>query len=50
MCRWRPFVNNATEELWKDVAPNYLERTIIKIQRLNDDDIVEIEGTFWLGD
>ncbi|KAJ4292664.1 hypothetical protein N0V90_009327 [Kalmusia sp. IMI 367209] len=37
-------------ELWKDVAPNYPARSIIEVQRLNDDDIVEVEGTFYLGD
>ncbi|KAK7994645.1 hypothetical protein PG991_016233 [Apiospora marii] len=50
MYRWRPVVNQVQEELWRDVAPNYPPRTILEVQRLNDDDIVEIEGTFYLGD
>ncbi|OAG01231.1 YjgF-like protein [Paraphaeosphaeria sporulosa] len=49
MYRWRPLVNTVTQELWKDVAPNYPARTIVEVQRLNDDDIVEVEGTFYLG-
>ncbi|KAK8054929.1 hypothetical protein PG993_000156 [Apiospora rasikravindrae] len=50
MYRWRPLVNQVQEELWKDVAPSYPPRTILEVQRLNDDDIVEVEGTFYLGD
>ncbi|KAK8087699.1 hypothetical protein PG997_002660 [Apiospora hydei] len=50
MYRWRPLVNEVQEELWKDVAPNYPPRTILEVQRLNDDDIVEVEGTFHLSD
>lgn len=50
MYRWRPVVNQVQEELWRDVAPNYPPRTILEVQRLNDDDIVEIEGTFYLGE
>ncbi|KAK8121579.1 hypothetical protein PG984_010249 [Apiospora sp. TS-2023a] len=50
MYRWRPVVNQVQEELWRDVAPNYPPRTILEVQRLNDDDIVEVEGTFHLGD
>lgn len=50
MYRWRPVVNNVTEGLWRDVAPNYCPRTIVEVQRLNEDDIVEVEGTFWLGE
>ncbi|KAF1974237.1 endoribonuclease L-PSP, partial [Bimuria novae-zelandiae CBS 107.79] len=46
MYRWKPLVNNVTQELWRDVAPNFPARTIVEVQRLNDDDIVEIEGTF----
>ncbi|KAK5069405.1 hypothetical protein LTR51_008655 [Lithohypha guttulata] len=53
MYRWRPVVNRVTEELWQ---PNgtidmnkYCPRTIVEVQRLNDDDIVEVEGTFWIG-
>ncbi|KAK7913782.1 hypothetical protein PG985_011485 [Apiospora marii] len=50
MYRWRPVVNQVQQELWRDVAPNYPPRTILEVQRLNDDDIVEIEGTFYLGE
>jgi len=50
MYRWRPVVNKIQEELWGDVAPNYPPRTILEVQRLNNDDIVEIEGTFYLGE
>ncbi|KAK8087352.1 endoribonuclease L-PSP [Apiospora phragmitis] len=50
MHRWRPLVNQVQEELWREVAPNYPPRTILEVQRLNDDDIVEVEGTFYLGD
>jgi len=49
MYRWRPLVNQVTEEMWEKVAPNYPPRTIVEVQRLNDNDILEIEGTFWLG-
>ncbi|MCM3785037.1 RidA family protein [Neobacillus mesonae] len=45
MYRYRPLVNEVQEELWGD-AP-YPPRTIIEVDRLNQDDIVEVEGTFY---
>jgi 2-iminobutanoate/2-iminopropanoate deaminase len=45
MYRYRPIVNNIQKELW-DGAP-YPPRTIIEVDRLNQDDIVEVEGTFF---
>ena len=47
MYRVRPIVNKVQTELWGQ-GP-YPPRTIIEVQRLNQDDIVEIEGTFWVG-
>ncbi|MGN8648098.1 RidA family protein [Gracilibacillus sp. HCP3S3_G5_1] len=45
MYRYRPIVNEVQEELWGD-GP-YPPRTIIEVDRLNQDDIVEVEGTFY---
>jgi 2-iminobutanoate/2-iminopropanoate deaminase len=45
MYRFRPLVNKVQEELWGK-GP-YPPRTIVEIDRLNQDDIVEIEGTFY---
>lgn len=56
MYRWRPLVNQVQAELWGQLNGTgkgfvqYPPRTIVEVQRLNDDDIVEVEGTFWLGD
>ncbi|KAL1675225.1 Endoribonuclease L-PSP/chorismate mutase-like protein [Schizophyllum commune] len=47
MFRYRPIVNQVQEELWKNGT--YPPRTIVEVQRLNQDDIVEVEGTFYLG-
>jgi 2-iminobutanoate/2-iminopropanoate deaminase len=44
MDRHRPIVNKIQEELW--TAP-YPPRTIVEVRRLNQDDIVEVEGTFF---
>jgi hypothetical protein len=44
MYRYRPLVNEIQEELWGK-GP-YPPRTIVEVHRLNDDDIVEVEGTF----
>lgn len=45
MFRFRPLVNKVQEELWaKDAYP---PRTIIEVHRLNQDDIMEVEGTFY---
>ena len=45
MYRYRPIVNQVQEELWGG-AP-YPPRTIIEVDRLNQDDIFEVEGTFY---
>jgi enamine deaminase RidA (YjgF/YER057c/UK114 family) len=44
MARHRPLVNKIQEELWG--AMPYPPRTIVEVSRLNQDDIVEVEGTF----
>lgn len=53
MYRYRPLVNQAQTEVWAELNTTgkvlFPPRTIIEVQRLNDDDIVEVEGTFWLG-
>ena len=45
MFRYRPLVNKVQEELWGN-GP-YPPRTIVEVHRLNQDDIFEIEGTFY---
>lgn len=45
MDRFRPLVNNIQEELWS--GGPYPPRTIVEVSRLNQDDIVEVEGTFY---
>ncbi|WP_199909935.1 RidA family protein [Paenibacillus sp. CAA11] len=45
MYRYRPIVNKIQEELWG--SGPYPPRTIIEVDRLNQDDIVEVEGTFY---
>ena len=45
MYRFRPLVNKVQEELWGQ-GP-YPPRTIIEVHRLNQDDILEVEGTFY---
>jgi 2-iminobutanoate/2-iminopropanoate deaminase len=45
MYRYRPIVNKVQEELWG--GGPYPPRTIIEVDRLNQDDIVEVEGTFF---
>ena len=47
MNRHRPIVNKMQEELWGG-AP-YPPRTIVEVSRLNQEDIVEVEGTFFVG-
>lgn len=44
MFRYRPLANKVQQELWNN-GP-YPPRTIIEVSRLNDDDILEVEGTF----
>lgn len=46
MFRFRPLVNKVQAELWGD-GP-FPPRTIVEIHRLNQDDIVEVEGTFYV--
>jgi 2-iminobutanoate/2-iminopropanoate deaminase len=46
MHRLRPLVNKVQEELWG--GPPYPPRTIIEVDRLNQDDIMEVEGTFYV--
>ena len=45
MYRYRPVVNKVQAELWGQ-GP-FPPRTIIEVDRLNQDDIVEVEGTFY---
>jgi enamine deaminase RidA (YjgF/YER057c/UK114 family) len=45
MPRLRPVVNKVQEELWGQ--PPHPPRTIVEVQRLNQDDIMEVEGTFY---
>ncbi|MBK5959185.1 translation initiation inhibitor [Rhodoplanes elegans] len=45
MYRFRPLVNKVQEELWGK-GP-YPPRTIVEVDRLNQDDICEVEGTFY---
>ncbi len=45
MFRFRPIVNKVQAELWG--AGPYPPRTIVEVHRLNQDDIAEVEGTFY---
>ncbi len=45
MNRYRPIVNKIQEEFWG--ASPYPPRTIVEVSRLNQDDVVEVEGTFY---
>jgi enamine deaminase RidA (YjgF/YER057c/UK114 family) len=45
MSRLRPIVNKIQEELWRDGS--YPPRTIVQVSGLNQDDIFEVEGTFY---
>jgi 2-iminobutanoate/2-iminopropanoate deaminase len=45
MDRYRPLVNKIQEEIWG--GGPYPPRTIVEVSRLNQDDIVEVEGTFF---
>jgi 2-iminobutanoate/2-iminopropanoate deaminase len=45
MDRYRPLVNKIQEELWGGWP--YPPRTIVEVSRLNQDDVVEVEGTFF---
>ncbi len=46
MERLRPIVNKVQEQLW-DGGP-YPPRTILEVTKLNQDDIFEVEGTFYV--
>jgi 2-iminobutanoate/2-iminopropanoate deaminase len=45
MNRYRPLVNKIQEQLWG--GGPYPPRTIVEVSRLNQDDVVEVEGTFF---
>lgn len=45
MGRLRPLVNAVQEEIWRQ-AP-CPPRTIVEVSRLNQDDVFEVEGTFY---
>jgi len=45
MNRLRPIVNKVQEELW--AGRSYPPRTIVEVAKLNQDDIFEVEGTFY---
>jgi 2-iminobutanoate/2-iminopropanoate deaminase len=45
MNRLRPLVNKIQEEFW--AGGPYPPRTIVEVSRLNQDDIFEVEGTFY---
>ena len=44
MARYRPLVNKVQEEFWGE-GP-FPPRTIVEVARLNQDDFMEVEGTF----
>jgi enamine deaminase RidA (YjgF/YER057c/UK114 family) len=46
MNRLRPLVNKVQKELWG--GGPYPPRTIVEVARLNQDDIFEVEGTFYV--
>lgn len=48
MNQYRPMCNDVQVELWGEDANKYPPRTIIEVSALNEDDIVEVEGTFYL--
>lgn len=48
MYRYRPLCNQVQIALWGDDPNRYPPRTIVEVDRLNEDDIVEVEGTFWV--
>ena len=45
MARLRPLVNKVQEEVWN--GGPYPPRTIVEVTKLNQDDIFEVEGTFY---
>lgn len=46
MNRYRPIVNKIQEEMWS--GGPYPPRTILEVSALNQDDIFEVEGTFYV--
>ena len=46
MARLRPLVNKVQEELW--AGGPYPPRTILQVSGLNQDDIFEVDGTFYV--
>ncbi len=45
MDRYRPIVNKVQQEIW--TGGPYPPRTILEVSALNQDDIFEVEGTFY---
>jgi 2-iminobutanoate/2-iminopropanoate deaminase len=45
MARLRPLVNKVQTEIWK--GGPYPPRTIVEVAGLNQDDVFEVEGTFY---
>jgi 2-iminobutanoate/2-iminopropanoate deaminase len=45
MARLRPLVNKVQKEFWG--GGPYPPRTIVEVSKLNEDDIFEVEGTFF---
>ena len=45
MSRLRPLVNTVQEQLWQ--GGPYPPRTIVEVEKLNQDDIFEVEATFY---
>ena len=45
MARLRPLVNKVQEEAWS--GGPYPPRTIVEVSKLNQDDVFEVEGTFY---
>jgi 2-iminobutanoate/2-iminopropanoate deaminase len=45
MARLRPLVNKVQGEVWQ--GGPYPPRTIVEVSKLNQDDIFEVEGTFY---
>ena len=46
MARLRPLVNKVQQALW-DGGP-FPPRTILEVSKLNQDDVFEVEGTFYV--
>jgi len=45
MAALRPLVNKVQEEIWSGTP--YPPRTMVEVSKLNQDDIFEVEGTFY---